>query len=538
MAIGKKELFFLLAVMAISAFFRLWQLDSLPPGLYPDIAINGNDALDSIRDSNFKVFYPENNGREGLFMWLITLSFSFFGASIWSIKIVSAIAGILTVLGEYLLVKELLGTRDKEQATSNAKKSATAVALFSAFFLAVGFWHVNFSRMGFRAILLPFVLVFSFYFLFRGFRRKKITDLIASGVFFGLGFYTYTTFRLAVLLLVAALLGWFLIYWKQKQLRRFFILVTCLLSLIFIVALPIGIYFLQHPQDFIGRAAGVSVFKTANPLEKTFESLAIHLGMFNFYGDANWRHNVAKSPELYWPVGSLFLLGIFLAIKRFFASLKRKDIDSFLVYFFLLSWFAFMLLASVLTYEGIPHALRSIGTIPVVFIFSGMGAYCIYDFLRKKIQFKIFLVVPAMFLLMGIAIAEFNKYFVIWGMNPVLKAAFSENYVEIGQYLNSLPEDAEKFVIVNQSGVPVPWPSGIPMPAQTVIFLERTKYGEPQSVYLLPGDINKIKIYKNAQIVPLDCNGEIREKLKAAFPSGQIVEKNDFCVFQANKQIY
>src|SRR3989344_6172539 len=103
----KKILLLLIVIFVISAFFRLWLLSSIPPGLYPDVAINGNDVLASLKSGDFKVFYPDNNGREGLFMWLIALSFLIFGVSVWSIKITAATLGILTVLGTYLLTKEL-----------------------------------------------------------------------------------------------------------------------------------------------------------------------------------------------------------------------------------------------------------------------------------------------------------------------------------------------------------------------------------------------------------------------------------------------
>ncbi len=165
-SVDKKNLSFLLIILAIAAFFRLWQLSSIPPGLYPDVAMNGNDAIETLNTYNFKVFYPDNNGREGLFMWLIALSFSIFGISVWSIKIVAAIIGILTVLGLYLLTKELF--------SKSAENASRQIALLASFFLAISFWHVNFSRLGFRAILLPFVLVFGFYFLFKGFRQKKL----------------------------------------------------------------------------------------------------------------------------------------------------------------------------------------------------------------------------------------------------------------------------------------------------------------------------------------------------------------------------
>jgi len=159
----KKAIIFLLIILIIAAFFRLWQLDSIPPGLYPDEAINGNEALDIIQQGKFKIFYPENNGREGLFIWLISLSFLIFGPSIWAIKIVPAIFGILTVLGLYLLTKELLRIENCKLKIVNLKNET--IALTASFFLAISFWHINFSRIGFRAILVPFVwsLVFISY---------------------------------------------------------------------------------------------------------------------------------------------------------------------------------------------------------------------------------------------------------------------------------------------------------------------------------------------------------------------------------------
>jgi 4-amino-4-deoxy-L-arabinose transferase-like glycosyltransferase len=188
----KKTLFLLLVILVIAAFFRVWKLNEIPPGLYPDVAINGTQAFETLKTRNFKLFYPENNGREGLIMWLIALSFWIFGVSIWSIKIVAAIFGTLTVLGLFLLIKELFNNEN--------------LALLASFFLATSFSHTLFSRIGFRAILLPFVLVFSFYFLFKGFRKRKIRDFIIAGLFFGIGFYTYISFRFAVLMLFLILI--------------------------------------------------------------------------------------------------------------------------------------------------------------------------------------------------------------------------------------------------------------------------------------------------------------------------------------------
>ena len=63
----KRSNIILLIILLIAVFFRVWQLSSIPPGLYPDEAINGNEAI----TNPGKLFYPENNGREGLFINVI-----------------------------------------------------------------------------------------------------------------------------------------------------------------------------------------------------------------------------------------------------------------------------------------------------------------------------------------------------------------------------------------------------------------------------------------------------------------------------------
>jgi hypothetical protein len=194
-----------------------------------------------------------------------------------------------------------------------------------------------------------------------------------------------------------------------------------------------------------------------------------------------------------------------------------------------------MLLPGILTREGIPHSLRVIGVIPPVFIFSGLGAFWVYQILEKRIKNKIALLVLILVFLLFVSISEFNKYFFVWAKRPEVKSEFAREYLEMGKYLNSLPEDYEKYVIVNRSGVLVSWANNIPMPAQTIMFLEISKYGEIKSNYLLPEDIEKIKIEKRGVILPLICDPDLIEKLKILFPEGKIKETKDFCAYEIEK---
>jgi hypothetical protein len=192
-------------------------------------------------------------------------------------------------------------------------------------------------------------------------------------------------------------------------------------------------------------------------------------------------------------------------------------------------------LPGILTREGIPHSLRVIGVIPPVFIFSGLGAFWVYQILEKRVKNKIALFVLVFVFLLFALIFEFNKYFFVWAKRPEVKSEFTREYLEMGKYLNSLPEDYEKYVIVNRSGVLVSWANNIPMPAQSIMFFEISKYGEIKSKYLLPQDIEKIKIEKRGVILPLICDPDLIERLKILFPGGKIKETKDFCAYEIEK---
>lgn len=519
-------------ILAIASFFRLWQINSIPPGLYPDEAMNGNDAIQALETGEYKLFYPDNNGREGLFINLIALSFKALGVQIWSLRLVSALIGILTVLGLYLLTKELFRSSD--------------IALLSAFFLATSFWHVNFSRIGFRGIMVPLLLVWSFYFLFKVINKEKnnlfsIFYLLISGLLFGLGFHTYIAFRVTPIILAVPifliLLKFFKEYKKSGKLWTTYFKQNAWqydiwIIAIIIAALPIALYFLQNPQDFIGRAGGVSIFSQENPLRAAILSTIKTLGMFNVAGDFNWRHNFSGSPQLLWPIGIFFLIGLFLSIKKIISFLKEKRRSFPTTHVLLLIWFGVMLLPAILTYEGLPHALRTIGAIPVCYIFAALGAFTIYRFLYKFVESKklnkpLFFIACFLFLF-ACGYAQYDKYFVDWARQPDVEGAFAKNYVEIGKYLNDISLKVDRYVIVNQSGVLV---NNIPMPAQTVMFIQNMESRIQNIEYLLPEEIDKIESNDNLVVIPLQYDREIFRRLKEKFPEGSVSFQEYFWLF-------
>ncbi|MBI4117426.1 MAG: glycosyltransferase family 39 protein [Parcubacteria group bacterium] len=496
-----KEKWILIAILLIAFIFRFQNITTVPTGLYPDEAINGNNALIALETGDYKVFYPENNGREGLFINIQALFLKLFGAETWALRAVSAGFGFLTVLGLYLLVRLLFNWQ---------------IASIAGFYLAVSFWHVVFSRIGFRAIMIPFLIVWGFYFLWRGLRDFRFRNFALSGLIFGLGFHTYIAFRFVPFIVISVLLA----YWweikkdygleKYMHLRNEFLRRFALFFLIaFLTALPILYYFWQNPDDFIGRGGQVSIFEAAEPLKEFLKSLGLTLASFNFTGDFNWRHNFSGSPLLFWPVGVFFIIGLLKSMAKMLKK-GRGHGHPAVLHVFLLSWFFIMLLPSALTREGIPHALRSIGVLPAVMIFAAEGTWWFFETLihwyrekdrhplesphKKEKEARLFIGAALILLLASIGFAEYDKYFNQWAKRPEVQDAFSADFAEVGKQINQLPKEIPKYVVVNVDGVLA---DGIPMPAQTVMFITQTYTQERQKeknvFYILPGEENSIK---------------------------------------------
>mgnify|MGYP001564907156 CR=1 FL=1 len=497
-------------IVAIAVVFRFYRIQSIPPGLYPDEAMNGNNALEALQTGEFKVFYPENNGREGLFINIQALSLKTFGNHPWALRIVSAIFGVFTVLGTYFLARQLFNWQ---------------IGAISSFLMATSFWHTLFSRIGFRAIMAPFLLVWGFYFFWRGLEQNRLRYFFVSGIFWGLGFYTYIAFRIMPLAMILALFA----YWyslkkdfshgKYQYTRDRLIKGMALFMItVIIVALPIGLYYYNNPGDFLGRTGQLSIFTSANPLVSLTVNLAKTLAMFNFVGDYNWRHNYSGDPLLFWPVGIFFIIGFTRNLIKLADDYdKHRHLPTVRV--LLISWFFLGLLPVILSNEGLPHALRAIILAPVVFIFAGEGLWWIYEFVRKWYGARDFHdlrlgklhvhegnfiagLVIVIFLIASM-VFEFDRYFFKWALNPNVPPAFSARYVEIGNYVEQLPRSIKKYVVVNVDGVLI---NNIPMSAQTVMYITDTYTPEKQAqknIYYLTEEQHRSGQYNKASVVIL-----------------------------------
>lgn len=498
----KRNYFLILSgILLLAAFMRFFLLHDLPPGLYPDEAANGIDAIGAIDHADFRVFYTTNNGREGFFMNLQGISLQLFGISAWSLRAVSATVGTLTVLAIFLLARELA-----QRVFYGREDIQWRYALLSAFLLAVAFWHVNFSRIGFRAILLPLFSTLALFFILRAIRTRSTGAFMLSGFFTGMTFHTYIASRIFPVVLVPL---FFRDVWKHRGFPlhhlKEWIIFTVTASL---VILPLAGYFAANPGDFTGRAGDVSIFAAENPIRAAMSSTVKTAGMFHIYGDNNWRHNAAGDPMLDGLTGVFFLLGITAAPT---AVVRRKIGGG--VFFLLFVWFAAMLLPAITTREGLPHALRSLGVLPPTILFAAFGGLWLWEYIKGKVPatMKPGLMTGA---LMLILLLNFHQYFFAWAGNPNVPGAFRQDLTVVATYLNE-HADQKRYVIVNEHGIPL---DRIPMPVATVRFLtndtEEITYLTEERITEIVPEFDKTIILTTSPPSP-----ELQTSLQALFPT-------------------
>lgn len=496
-------------ILAATFFVRTYHIGSTPAGLYPDEAVNAIDALHANETGHYLLFYPNNNGREGLFINLQALALKTLGASVPVLKLWSAIFGTLAVLGLYLLGTELLKRR--------------VAGLIAAFIGTFSYWAINFSRIGFRAIMVPFVLSFTFYFFFRGLRTRRFRDFAIGGFLLGLGLHTYIAFRIVPLILILLLPVLMLSY--EHFLARYWKHAAVFIAAAFIAAAPLLYDFLvAHPENFASRSAEVSIFSPNVNGGHFFATLGKTFGLsiiqYNFWGDQNWRHNYPPYPLLDPLVGTLFLAGLLFVISETVVLLGRRfragDRDTRLVRdMFLLSAFLVMLLPEFLSAEGLPHALRAIGTQTPVFLLATLPALWLSDKARHSLNgAKIAIFSLLAFALVGGALFNLTKYFVFFAENPNQHGAFNENYTDMARFLIALPQATHKYVLANAGGQMID--NGLPVTAQPIVFLT---YGRVENLEFLTPDT---RIRRPAAILLMNFDQTIADNIRRLAPDATV----------------
>jgi 4-amino-4-deoxy-L-arabinose transferase-like glycosyltransferase len=473
------------AILAVGVALRFYRITVLPAALYPDEAFYGTDTLRSMASGVWRVFYPLNNGHEGLIVWLHAPFILMFGTTPWVLRLQPAVFGSLTLIAIYLLTLEF--ARSFTAAGRDRIAGARRMALLAMLFLATNSWHLHLSRLGFRAVHVPFFAALAVWALLRARRLGPALGSTAwayavSGVMTALAIYTYPNGRFVPFVPFGMFLLDAVAAWQRGEpdgerlrLRGFAVFVACFT----VVFLPLGVYYIEHFQEFVARYDQVGFSEAASPVRELLRSLYRTLQSPFFFGDAQWRHNVSGSPFLNQLVAFACFLGLLLALASVAHRARLIDAPAAAVAMrpfgaaVLLLFLGVMSVPAILTTEGIPHALRSGGMLPSLILAAAVVAEIAIAWAVRmaadrwaRVMVAAAVAFAAMLLVQSVA----YEYFSLWADNPKSRLAFFPELTELALQLNRLPDDIPKYVVTARAGVP----GDLHWLVQPIVFITNT----------------------------------------------------------------
>ncbi|MEM8622843.1 MAG: hypothetical protein AAGG47_04910 [Pseudomonadota bacterium] len=375
------------AILAAAAALRFVGLGTTPPTVYNDDVVNGLDALRTLRSGELELFYPKNNGREPLFVWLLALTHLALPPSVTALKLPSAAIGTVSValiVPATLALWRFFGRGDGPETEASQRFALTA-ALAAMLFLCASYWHIGFSRVGVRAALDPFFALLSIWLVIAALDRSRGPLLaILAGVAIGLGVYGYLGHKFLVLPLAGISLY---ALWRGglHSLGR----LALVAGVALIVASGFVYQLVARPDALTERLSQVSVFggvtldqpdRLITAIGKTLLNAVRLLVALIGPGDARPLYNISEAPHLSQAAAIALVIALTVAVLGLIRRLPRDatdllPLDRFdRLGLFLLLWMLVMIVPAAMTWQGQPSAIRAIGMLPPLMILCGLGA--------------------------------------------------------------------------------------------------------------------------------------------------------------------
>lgn len=323
----------------LASILRLYKLGEVPGGLDWDEASLGWNSYSLLKtgtDEYGKAFPVSirsfNDYKPSMYVYAAIPSIAIFGLNEFSVRLPSALAGILTVVVCYFLVKKL--SKDDR------------LALLSSLLLAISPWHLQFSRGAFEANLALFFFVLGVYTLLK--------FPLLSFLPFILSIYSYHSARLVIPVFLFLL---FIFNFKKVFKNWKIVFVSCILFLVSLYPLV---------RNSLHTGAVTARLGTVGTVQNAGQYLNNYLSHYNFdflflTADNNGRHHV---PD----VGLLYLAEFPLLLAGFYFLVKNKPAWGK----FIMIWLVVAPVASALVNDA-PHAIRSLLFLPVFQIIVAYG---------------------------------------------------------------------------------------------------------------------------------------------------------------------
>lgn len=478
-------------IIALYGFMR-----NFPPGLNHDAACNGLHAIRILNGEPFKVYIPEDYGREIMFHYSLAVFFTILGISRYTIEVAGIFFGLLSVPIIYYLFFEL--------------SQDSFLSFLGGFFWITSSALIVYSRSGWRLItLIPGVVSVAF-FATKHYKKNNLISAVGLGASSAYILYTYNGGRGIVFFLPLFLLVTLI----KNRLKKESIYNTLILILIFlIISGPIFWYAINNYQIFMGRASSLSDLSSFKDL---MNNVLTSFLFFNY--QANGDDFLTNFSVLEGPARYLWIFGLFYS----FYKLKK--------YWHFVLLFIIFLMPSFFV---VPSFHRSVGTLPLIYVFVFLALLSINQLLKKR-RFQYIKYIVFILLIFLQIFYSLNKLYVkktpfIWGFYPettiVGKFIRDSYYKDVVVYASNWPEHSLHFNSIRDSRAILP---KVPLDKIDSYVRNYQSYNtrSQDGIEEILFDLKNNKINKSSFfIVSVDKDTKFREKLQENSITFQLISE-------------
>lgn len=498
----RKGLIIFIGLILLGAILRLYGLEQYPAGFHGDEGITGLEAKRIIEQGYIGFWSPGALGQATLPFYWTAIFFKIFGESINTARLSFALLTVFWIPFFYLLVRLI---------------SSKTTAVIATFLLITGSAPLAFSR---RADLVAMSLSFfpAIFFFLLSLKTNKRIYFILAGIFIGLSHHMYASYWIAPIIF-----GVFTIYQmltlKKEFFRKYAKNFSLLLVSYLLIASPMIIFAINHPNDIFSRSRTISIFSPQGAAHArtylsnnatTFDIFLYNtkatLGMFHLTNDPDSWNNFNNNPLFDPLTGAFFILGLIYCLRKF------RDKQFLLIY----SFFIIFLFGSIITIDA-PNFRRAQPSIYIAYIFVGVGFLKTYQLIIKKVRFiKKSLALFGITLIICIGFYNTSLYFFKYATSQEAKYILAYQLVKAAEFIKTIPNSYVYFYSNRWS-----------YNYETLKFLLPRIQGKDRSLQFGEYSLVNINPEKTVVYVFLPEYSESFYEVQQLYPNGKAVTKRD-----------
>jgi 4-amino-4-deoxy-L-arabinose transferase-like glycosyltransferase/SAM-dependent methyltransferase len=425
------EVAFLGVISLVAFLLRYVNLAEIPYLLAGDEANMGHEAVRILNGELTNPFITGWFSHPTLFYFILALPIRVFGQGVYGVRFLSPIIGTLTVPVTYFFARRAWGR---------------SVAMAAAILLAGYHFHIHYSRLGLNNIWDPLFALVVMGLLWRGWTGRDRRLAVLGGLVLGISQYFYMGSRMLVIMVLAMVVYVLIVDRRRALSHEGAAFLGTVVAVALVVALPITLFSVRHPDDFMARMNQLGIFQSGW-LDREVEITGRSAG--SLLWDQVWKSalafNYTVDPTFWYRPGIpllrlvpsiFFVFGLALSLAR----IRRMD------HFLLLLWIGATVIFAGVLLENPPSSQRFVIAAPAVCMAVALALVWVGERLRTLLggRQQIWaggLLVVALWIAQGDA----RFYLVDYTSNADFGGLNTEVANRVADYLNDLGSDWEAF---------------------------------------------------------------------------------------------